>query len=216
MRDFRMWTLALAVLMSSGLQAGAAEGKKKPVPEEGAVQVVLLRHRSVREALKLTEDETKKIHEFTSSQWKKAQLAEDLTNEEARDRAFAALTKENEQFLTAILEPDQLKRLNQITLHVAGLLWVTRPEIASALKLTAEQKAKAVQLQADARVEMEDLLHSKTRRDRHEKLRELHATSKKDLLELLTEEQETKWKELAGEPFHGELRFDEPRPESEK
>ncbi len=62
---------------------------------------------------------------------------------------------------------------------------------------------------------MEDLLYSETRRDRQAELRKLHATCKERLLELLTDEQETKFHEMIGEPFRGELRFDEPDPGSE-
>ncbi len=57
---------------------------------------------------------------------------------------------------------------------------------------------------------MEELLHSETRRERHAELRKLHETSKKRLLDLLTDEQETKFHEIIGHPFRGELRFDEP------
>ena len=84
------------------------------------------------------------------------------------------MTKEDEQFLDEILTAAQHKRLDQITLQVAGLLWIKRPEIAAELKLTDEQKKKAAEYQEEARKEMEELLHSTTRRDRHAELRKLH------------------------------------------
>jgi len=208
MRDFRSWTLALAALVAWGVPARAADEKSKPVPEGGAVQIILLRHQSVRDALKLTADETRKIDDFTEQQWKKAQRAEDLGPQES-EREFARLTRENDRFLDQVLEPDQHKRLDEITIQVAGLLWVTRTEVASKLGLTEEQKTKAARYQKEARAEMEELLHSTTRQDRHAKLRELRSTSRKRLMDLLTDDQETKWKEMAGEPFRGELRFDE-------
>ena len=93
---------------------------------------------------------------------------------------------------------------------MAGLLWIKRPDVAAELKLTDEQKKKAAVYQAEARKEMEELLHSTTRRDRQAELRKLHAASKKRLLDLLTDEQEAKFQEMIGEPFRGELRFDEP------
>lgn len=202
MRDFRMWTLALAALVAWGATARSAE--KKMVPEEGAVQVMLLRQKSIQEALNLTADETKKIYEFTDRQWKKAQRAEELSPAE-HDKAYAELTEENQKFLHEILEPDQCKRLDQITLQLAGLMWVTHPDVAAELKLTDEQKAKAKEYQKKARKEMHDMLSSETEAGKQEKLRELRATSRKRLLELLTDEQETKWKEMYGEPFTGEI-----------
>ena len=207
MRDLRSWILASAALFAWVLPAAAVE-KNKPVPEGGAVQIVLLRHQSVRDDLKLTADEAKKIDDFTEEQWKKARRAEDLGQQES-DSLFADLTRENDRFLMQTLTPDQRKRLDQITLQLAGLLWVTRPRIASQLNLTEDQKTKVAQYQKEARAEMEDLLHSTTRRDRSARLRELRTTSRKRLMDVLTDEQEKKWKEMAGEPFRGDLRFDE-------
>ena len=210
MRNGRMWALALATLIAWSVPAGAADEKAKPVPEEGAVEFVLLRHKAVRDDLKLTHREARMIHEFTEEQWKKAQEIEELTDAKERDRKYDELTKQDEKFLDAVLTPAQHKRLDQITLQVAGLLWIKRPDIAAELKLTDEQKKKAVEYQEAARKEMEALLHSTTRRDREAELRKLHAASKKRLLDLLTDEQEAKYQEMIGDPFRGELRFDEP------
>ena len=208
MRNFRMWALALAALTLWVTPARPADkDKEKLVPEEGAVQVMLLRQKSVRDDLKLTADETKKIYDFTLQQWKKAQSFGDLSPEERRQK-FAELSKENERFLDEVLEPAERKRLNQITLQVAGLLWVTRPEIASELKLTDEQKAQAWQLQKKARREMQDVIYSDTRGDKNEKLRALRKTCRHRLMDLLTDAQEEKWKEMAGEPFRGRLHFE--------
>ncbi len=186
MRSCRMWTLALAAVIAwCASPNAAADEKPKPVPEEGSLQVVLLRHKAVRDDLKLTHREARKIHEFTEEQWKKAERVEELPDAKERDRKYEEMTKENEKFLDEVLTGTQHKRLHQITLQVAGLLWINRPEVAAELKLTDEQKKKAVEYQEEARKEMEELLHSTTRRDRHAELRKLHEASKKRLLELL-------------------------------
>jgi hypothetical protein len=119
------------------------------------------------------------------------------------------MTKEDEKFLDELLTPAQHKRLDQITLQVAGLLWIKRPDVAAELKLTDEQKKKAAAYQEEARKEMEELLYSSRKRDRHAELRKLNETCKKRLLELLTDEQEAKYHDMIGRPFEGELRFDE-------
>jgi Spy/CpxP family protein refolding chaperone len=210
MRGYRKWTLTLVALCACSMPARAADDKAKPVPEEGAVELVLLRHKAVRDDLKLTHREARKIHEFTEQQWKKAQKIEELADEKEKDRRYNELTREDERFLDEVLTPEQKKRLDQITLQVAGLMWITRPEVADALKLTDEQKKKAAEYQKVARKEMEELLHSETRRDRQAELRKLHATCKERVLELLTDEQEAKFHEMIGHPFRGELSFDEP------
>jgi hypothetical protein len=215
MRGCRKWTLTLAALCVCSVPARAADDKPKAIPEQGAIEVVLLRFKAVRDDLKLTRPEARRIHEFTEQQWKKEQEAEAIADEKERDRRFDEMTREDERFLGEILKPEQKKRLDQITLQVAGLLWISRPEVASALKLTDEQKQKVVELQKEARKEMEELLYSEKRRDRDAELRKHQEACKKRVLDLLTDEQEAKYKELSGEPFRGELRFDEPDPGAE-
>jgi Spy/CpxP family protein refolding chaperone len=208
MRNFRMWALAVtAVTLWVTPARPEDKDEKKWVPEEGAVQIMLLRQQSVRDDLKLTADEAKKIQDFTLQQWEKARSFEGLSPAERRQK-FAELSKENERFLDEVLEPAERQRLNQITLQVAGLLWVTRPEVASELKLTRDQKAKALWFQRKARREMQDLIYSNTREDKNESLRELRKTCRHRLMDVLTDEQEEKWQKMAGAPFHGRLHFE--------
>ena len=213
MRHCRIGTLAVAGLLTwiaPDWPRESAQLKTKLVPEEGAIELVLLRHKAVRDDLKLTHREARKIHEFTEQQWKKALEAEELSDAKERDRRYEEMTKEDDKFLEETLTPAQNKRLDQITLQVAGLLWIRQPEVIAELKLTDEQKKKAAKYQEEAKKEMEELLHSPVRRDRHAEMKKLHEASKKRLLELLTDEQEAKYHEMIGPPFKGELRFDEP------
>jgi hypothetical protein len=210
MRHLRMWTLALAALIAWCVPTQAQNEQPKLVPEEGSIELVLLRHKAVRDDLKLTHREARKIHEFTEAQWNKAMDVEQMADAKERDRKYEQMTKEDEKFLDEVLTVAQHKRLDQITLQVAGLLWIKRPEIIAALKLTDEQLKKAEQYRVESRKEIEEILHSTTERDRHAEVRKHHAAAKKRMLELLTDEQEAKYNEMIGLPFKGELRFDEP------
>ena len=203
MRTILNCSFALAVAVAWGLPAVAAE---KLVPEEGAVEVMLLRQKSVRKELKLTDDEAKKIDEFTEKQWTKAREIAKLSEEE-RDKKFADMTKENERFIDETLTKQQRERLNQITLQLAGLLWVKRAHVASELGLTEEQKQLAPRLQKEARTEVEEALQATSAEERKEKMRELRETSRKRLMSLLTEKQKAKWREMTGAPFQGEIEF---------
>lgn len=178
----------------------------KMVPEEGAVQIILLRQADVHKDLKLTPAEIKKIDDFADKQWAKAQEI-GREGEPERDREFAEMTKENERFIDGVLTKPQRQRLDEITLQVAGLLWVTRPGVASKLELTDEQKQKAAQLQKTARQETEELLHATKDEQKEEKLSELRRTSRERLMTLLTDAQEAKWRQMTGQPFRGEIRF---------
>ena len=51
MRRFLLCVSALVIVVASYHPVGAADEKPKMVPEEGALQVVLLRHKAVRDEL---------------------------------------------------------------------------------------------------------------------------------------------------------------------
>jgi hypothetical protein len=55
---------------------------------------------------------------------------------------------------------------------------------------------------------MADVLHSKSKEGRAEKLQELRKTSRKRLMGVLTDEQEARWKEMTGAPFNGKFSYD--------
>ena len=214
MRTFWKWALVLAVPLVWVTTARPADEPPKHqglrmVAEEEAMELVLLRQKSVREDLKIPHEETEKIFDFTAKQYDAAQKAQDMP-EDQRKAAFDRLAREDETFLAAHLTPDQRKRLEQISMHLTGLMWVTRPAIALELKLTDDQKQKAHEYQKEAREKLMEVLKSENKEERKEKLAELHKTNHDRLHNLLTEEQRSKWHELAGPPFKGEIVFEEP------
>lgn len=202
----RMFIISAVGLATLAVFAPPAYSATKLVPEEGAIEIILLRQDAVRQDLQLTAEEAKKIDEFCDTQWTKAQEISEL-NESERDKTFAEMTKENERFISETLTKEQRKRLDEIMLQVAGLLWVTRPEVASRLELTAEQKKKAETMQQIARDETEQLLHATKDEQKDAKLRELRQTSRERLMSLLTDSQKTKWRQMTGQPLRGELQF---------
>jgi hypothetical protein len=214
MRTLWKWALVLAVPVVWVSTARPADEPQKRaglrmIAEEEAMELVLLRQKSVREDLKLPHEETEKIFDFTARQYDAAQKAQEMP-EEQRKAAFDRLVREDEAFLAAHLTPDQRKRLEQISMHLTGLMWVTRPAIAEALKLTDEQKLKAREYQKEAREKVLEVLQAENKEGRKEKIAELHKANHDRLHGLLTDEQRAKWKELAGPPFKGEIVFEEP------
>jgi len=63
--------------------------------------------------------------------------------------------------------------------------------------------------QDEARTELAEALHSKTKEGREEKIQGLRKTSRKRLADVLTDEQEARWKAMAGAPFDGKFRYDD-------
>jgi len=195
--------MAAAIL---GFSAGMLRADDKLVPEDGAFEVMLLRQQSVQQELKLPAGEVAKIDKFTADQWNKAKENNKLSEAE-RDRKFLELTKENDHFIDQTLTKEQRKRLKEIELQVAGLLCVTRDEVAKKLNLTEEQKKRAHQLQKEARQEMQELIATYKADEKSNKLEQLHKTSNDRLKELLTDEQEKTWAQMTGAPFNGEFKF---------
>ena len=204
MHMIRQSMLALGVVALGAVAARSADDEKI-VAKEDAIQVVLLRHTSVKKDLHLTAEEVKKIHEFADGQWKKVQDMKGLSEAEKNEK-FEVMARQNEKFLHDTLKPEQCKRLNQITMQVAGLLWVARSDVAAELKLTDEQKQKVKEAHKEAHREMQEALSSKGGEIAPEKVRELRTSNRRRLMSILTDEQKGKWKEMAGEPFKGELR----------
>ncbi|HWE35272.1 MAG TPA: hypothetical protein VG406_01770 [Isosphaeraceae bacterium] len=206
MRTLRNGVVALAVLAIWAPPA-RPDDDNRMVPEEGAIHVMLLRQKCVRDELKLTDDEAKTIHEYNDRQFHKAQEIQKLAPEE-RHKRFEDLSRENERFLEKVLDPAERKRLDEISLQVAGLLLATSPKVADRLGLTDSQKQQLKRHQGEARKEMADALHSKSKEGRQEKLKELRQTSRKRLLDVLTDQQETTWKQITGAPFDAKFLYD--------
>jgi hypothetical protein len=206
MRRFFNSVFAVTILVAWTAPVDAAG---KAIPEEGAIEVMLLRQQSVQKELKLSDDEIEKIHNYCAKQWEKAQEVSKLSEKE-QEKKFTEMTKENEHFVATTLTKEQAKRLHQITLQVAGLLCLSRNDIASKLKLTEAQKKELPKIHIEARQEVEDLIHATSKQQKREKLSEIRKINNKRLMELLTDEQEVAWKEMIGEPFKGDIAIYDP------
>ncbi len=206
MRTFGKCFLAFGLIAAS-VGAGRSEEPVKAgriIAEEGAVELMLLRQTSVHEELKLTKEQVEKIDTFADGQWKKAQEIHKLEPEKAKPM-WEELGKANEKFIADTLKPEQHKRLEQIGMHVAGLIWVLEPKVSKALNLTDDQKTKIKEFHKTAHKEVEEVMHSADKAGREAKLEELKKAHRKELYSVLTDEQKAKWKEMAGEPFKGKL-----------
>jgi len=210
MHPFPRRILVAVVLAVGATQAWAAHNL---VPEQGAIQIMMLRQKSVQEELKLTSDQVKAIHDFSNGQWKKAKLLADASAAE-QDAKFDELSKENSKFVHDTLTGAQHRRLKEITLQTAGLMWILTPDIAGELKLTDDQKKQLEERQHDARREIEDLLYNTKPEDQAKRYQEYRDEVRGKLGKVLTDEQRARWKEMKGEPFKGEFNYgaDKPAP----
>ena len=76
--------------------------------------------------------------------------------------------------------------------------------------MTDEQAAKFKELQKEARKELEEIITAKDARARARSWRSSARRPTRRSWTILTDEQKTKAKEMVGEPFKGEIVFEEP------
>jgi Spy/CpxP family protein refolding chaperone len=211
MRRFHHLILMLCLILLMASPAGAQKPSDALQPPRGrgpirggASQFMFLRHPEIQKELQFTDAQKEKLKEIMHGLRDKMI---DLVENNQRDKVFA-LVQEQTKNLDKLLTPEQLKRLKQVFLQVQGLWALTDPGIVKELKITDEQKEKLVKLQEESTKAMKKLFEGEasSRKEAQAKLAELHKEANAKGLRLLTAEQQTKWKEMAGPPFKGEIR----------
>src|SRR5262249_48125634 len=104
----------------------------------------------------------------------------------------------------------QRTRLDQIRLQVTGLAQLTQPSVAKALNLTKAQQTKFKEMHTAYRKKFIAIIEAKDREGRNAKAAKLRAEVIKAIGAVLTDQQKAKVREAVGEPFTGELLFEEP------
>jgi hypothetical protein len=197
--------MVLAVL---AIPAGsvAAQQPDEIVPEGTTVQLLLLRQKSVQMELKLGPDFAKKIIDFTNKEADAFVEALNLKDAESKKK-IEELEKANKKFIEDNLNAAQRKRLDEITLQVTGLTQLQRPDVAKVLNLTEKQQNMFRDMYKEAHKKLEEIIAKKE--GRNEKLAKLRKEIAGKITDVLTDAQRAKVKELVGEPFTGELVFEE-------
>jgi hypothetical protein len=171
----------------------------------------LVTQKSVQTELKMSEEQVKKAdalgQELAGKQRELFESLQDLDQAE-RGKKMQEFNQTNDKAVAAILKPEQTKRLKEIAHQVAGVQAFNNPEVVSALKLTDAQKEKLNQIRQDMREEMRDIFQGGgDQAENMKKIRELNKKAAEKAVSELTPEQKTKWKEMTGKPFTGEITF---------
>ncbi|MCS6852572.1 MAG: hypothetical protein NZ700_15560 [Gemmataceae bacterium] len=168
------WTLAISLLAASATPALAQQRRPMPPLGPGTDPTAVLRDPAIRQDLKLSEDQLKKLQEAVSKA-----IDENLT-------------------------PEQAKRLKQIMLQQRGLDAFNEPRVKEALKLTEDQAEKIRGIREEMAEKMREAFQrggGGNPREAFEKLRQLRKDMWDKAVNVLTDEQKKVWKDLAGEPF---------------
>jgi hypothetical protein len=171
----------------------------------------LITQKSVQEELKLNEEQIKKANALSEQLGEKQrELFESLQDLEPPERGkkIQEWNQANDKAVAEILKPDQMKRVKQISRQLAGVQAFTSPEVASEIKLTDEQKEKIKEIQQQMFEQRREIFeNTPDRAEAGKKMQELNKTAAEKVVGQLNAEQKTKWKELTGKPFTGEVNF---------
>jgi len=233
----KTWLATGAVVASTGLIVFMLSGSGKIGPPyrndflvSGPEPLMLLNQPSVQKDLGLTASQIRLLEGTIQQQftWRRpAQASQgDRTSQPAR-RAARMGRKHQEVVLAQLLKPQQLHRLHQITLQQLGGLALGNKQTANDLQLTEAQRQKVdavlesltggmgrnfrpgqsfrpgqrpqdPQQMQEARQKMQES---------RQRVQEARQKAGDELLALLTSEQESRWQELIGPPFTGEITF---------
>lgn len=112
---------------------------------QAAMDLRLLEHASVQDELELTADQRQELTAFLNQARDEVTRLRALPGSDMepvlRSR-LAQLAEQHHQEQERILSPSQLTRFRQVALQARGLFAFNDPEIARALSLTSEQRAK--------------------------------------------------------------------------
>ena len=114
--------------------------------------------------------------------------------------------------LAEILNEAQIKRLNEIRINVLGANALTDSKVAEAVGLTTDDVQKIEEARSAAFAEMrQNMMQNMSggggdRSAMMEKMQEMRASVDKSIMEMLTEEQATRFQTLKGEPFELDMR----------
>lgn len=205
----------VAVVMASAVWAQRG-GRMGGTGGFRANLLFLAGQKSVQDELKMTEEQVKGVEKLAekSREGFKGGFKDfkDLSDEEKkakmeeRVKEMTEKGKENDKAVAELLKADQVKRLKQIALQQQKTSAFTSSDVAEALKFTDEQKEKIKTIQEDARKERGELKGG-DREENKKKYETLQKATEEKLQGVLTDDQKSKWKELQGEAFTGEIKF---------
>jgi hypothetical protein len=211
----RVGVMALAVvaLWGQSFQRAAAQ-----VPEENRKQVVealgtpfIVFREKVLDELKVSDEQREKLMQYIMEQIMETgpfldSLAEtgperEKKLNEHRKNALEKLAKH----LKEVLQPDQLKRLRQVTLQQEGGFALGQDEVQKDLKVSQEQLKKftaiVLELQKNVESRVKEAQSGGKPEEIRPKIEQLRKDHAKKLEAVLTDAQKKQWSELLGPPF---------------
>jgi peroxiredoxin len=187
--------LIIAVLLCT-TSIVRAEHKTAPLTDP---TILLVRDNAVREELACTAEQCESLDDLLRKHNRMLLAIRDVSPSGADASAQPAL-KEIRAALAELLTKDQKLRLQGLTLQAQGYDALLRKDMISALKLTAEQQTRLAAIHGEFQAAAQELQKGGDEQVA-QKLQQLQAERHKQIVEVLTTEQETELGKLLGTPF---------------
>ena len=170
----------------------------------GGRELHLLGQKAVQEDLQLDESQLREVAQLWDQRRHSFRELRDLTPEEWHAK-FDDLGRQ-EAVLANLLKPEQRLRLKQIALQQRGVHAFNDADIAKALGLTREQQEQIRPLERNTR----ELLAARFGSadlgpEEWQAVKDSWQKVWQQIRDVLSDEQEERWKQLTGEPFKGKL-----------
>ena len=206
----RPWIMALAL---TTVLAASASAQMQTFLSNGQAIGLLTDPKNQKE-LNLDEEQVKKAVATTEAALKRVREMRDEARElesktpgagvEALAKQKGVVAADYKKAIAAILKPEQLKKLREITIRQIQHKIFEDPEVRSEFKLTQEQHAKIKEIDARFQKQMQEnsrlMLNPETRVPASLQSREISRRVKEDVLEVFTEEQKIQWEVMHGPP----------------
>ena len=214
MRNKLRYVMALLLAVMVGLTV--AQSRQGGGGFGGTGPNQLVNSKTVLADIKATEEQVTKLKEWAKEyQGKQMEFFKGIKemSKEERTEKQAALTADAWKGIGKVLKEDQVKRLKQIELQVAGTGAYFRPDVIEALKITDDQKGKLQEslggMFKDVQALREEFglkgFGTKLEADKQEEYDKKFAKLNKEAMsavqDVMTDDQKKKWKEMTGDPI---------------
>ena len=214
--------LATAVALLVGIVALSAVAQ----PPRGGMGMMggggpigLLSSKTVKEEIKLTEEQETKVKAWAKEYAVKMgeemkEKFSSIPKEEMREKLpamMAEMQKNVYKELSTVLKEEQVKRLKQIDVQVMGLRAFSNPEVVAALKITDEQKDKLKDATENMMKESRELrdeygikgfaqrpMDESKAKEFDKKMSGITKETMEKIMGMMTDAQKTSWKEMTG------------------
>lgn len=186
--------IPLSIILLVSLIATAAAQFDMDFTKMASRPVMALMRDDIKKELKLNKEQNAEIGKIVKE-------VNGLNRGSGNPMAVLDKMKEADQKILAVLDEPQKKRLSEIRIQIQGPPALSDPEVAGPLQLSEDQVNKVKEMQSSYMSEMMSLMQKGMDRSTQGKLDKLRDDRDKKMLELLSAEQQAKFKEMQGPVF---------------